>query len=92
MTKYFVRCGEDPDYSDSTLREEFLYWSCFDNKVCLLLDGLADVLHFISVVTVLLKFVGQWDIFSKYPTRKNSRVPDQMSDKNFPTEKKYRSQ
>ncbi|KAK3108867.1 hypothetical protein FSP39_017555 [Pinctada imbricata] len=40
--------------------------------------------------TDLSKFVGlvgQSDIFSKCPT-KNARVPDQMSDKNFPTEKK----
>ena len=40
--------------------------------------------------TVLSKFVGlvgQSDIFSKCPT-KNASVPDQMSDKNFPTEEK----
>ena len=49
-TKYFVRFGQDPDYSDSTFREEFLYFKCFDNKACLLLDGLAYILLFISVV------------------------------------------
>ena len=49
-TKYFVRFRQDPDYSDSPFLEEFLYCSCFDNKVCLLLDGLAYILHFISVV------------------------------------------
>ena len=37
--------------------------------------------------SVLSKFVGQSDIFSKCPT-KNVSVPDQMSDKNFPTQKK----
>ena len=26
-TKYFVRFGHDPDYSDSTFREDFLYCS-----------------------------------------------------------------
>ena len=41
---------QDPDYSDSSFLEEFLYCSCFDNKVYLLLDGLAYILHFISVV------------------------------------------
>ena len=30
--------------------KKFLYCSCFDNKMCLLLDGLADILHFTSVV------------------------------------------
>ena len=30
--------------------EEFLHCSCFDNKVCLLLDGQADMLRFITVV------------------------------------------
>ena len=49
-TKYIVRFRQDPDYSDSSLREEFLYCSCFDNKVCHLLDGLSYILHFISVV------------------------------------------
>ena len=36
-TKYFVRLRQDPDYSDSRFREEFLYCSCFDhvdNKIC----------------------------------------------------------
>ena len=49
-TKYFVRFRQDPDYSDSPFSEEFLYCSSFDNKVCLLLDGLAYILHFISSI------------------------------------------
>ena len=44
----FVRFRQDPDYADSSLHEEFLYYSCFDNKVCLLLDEQAYILHFIS--------------------------------------------
>ena len=49
-TKYFVRFRQDPDYSDATFREEFLYCSCCENKVCHLLDGLAYILHFISAI------------------------------------------
>ena len=49
-TEYFVRFRQDPDYSDSSFREEYLYCSRFDNRLCLLLDGLADFFHFISVV------------------------------------------
>ena len=48
-TKYFVRFRQDPDYSDLSFREGFLYCSCFDNKECLLLDGLPYIHHFISV-------------------------------------------
>ena len=51
-TKYFVRFRQDPDYSDSSFLEEFLHFSCFDNKVCLLLDGLAYILHFIHLFYV----------------------------------------
>ena len=46
-TKYFVRFRQDPDYSGWPFREEFLYCSCFDNKVCLLLDtSIHTPLHF----------------------------------------------
>ena len=56
-TKYFVRFRQDPDYSNSPFREKFLYCSCFNNTVCLLLDGLAYILHFISVVICKCMFL-----------------------------------
>ena len=49
-TKYFVRFRQDPDYSVSSFREEFLYCSCFDNKVYLLLDGIAYILHLVQLL------------------------------------------
>ena len=30
-TKYFVRFRQDPDYSDLSFLDEFLYCICFDN-------------------------------------------------------------
>ena len=62
--------------------------SLFENKQIMFQYMKYDV-----TCTVLSKFVGlvgQSDIFSKCPT-KNASVPDQMSDKNFPTEKKISS-
>ena len=57
-TKYFVRFRQDPGYSDSPFREEFLYCSCFDNKVYLLLDGLAYTystsFHLLYVNSILI--------------------------------------
>ena len=50
-TKYFVRFRQDPDYSDLSFREEFcIVVALIMIKVCLLLDGPAYILHFISVV------------------------------------------